>query len=78
MYKSLTVLALFGMIAACAAPQAAPQSAAAETVKPAASSRGEATTRVCEEFEEESTGTRLGTEKVCKDVPASEKNPQTR
>lgn len=77
MYKSLAVLALFGTIAACAAPQTAPQSAAAENAGPAASSNTEATTRVCEEFEEESTGTRLGTEKVCKDVPASEKNPQT-
>ena len=77
MYKSLAVLALFGTIAACAAPQTAPQSAAAENAGPAASSKGEATTRVCEEFEQESTGTRLGTEKVCKDVPASEKNPQT-
>ena len=77
MYKSLAVLVLFGTIAACAAPQTAPQSAAAENAGPAASSNTEATTRVCEEFEEESTGTRLGTEKVCKDVPASEKNPQT-
>ena len=77
MNKSFAMLALSSMIAACAAQPAAPQSAAAETAGPAARSNSQATTRVCEEFEEESTGTRLGTQKVCKDVPAKEEDPKT-
>ena len=77
MNKCFAMLALSSMIAACAAQSAAPQSAAAETAGPAARSSSQATTRVCEEFEEESTGTRLGTEKVCKDVPAKAEDPKT-
>ena len=71
MNKFVIVLALSGTICACAAPQAA----TADTPKPAAAS--DAQTRVCEEFEKESTGTRLGTERVCKTVPADkDKGPQ--
>ena len=71
MNKCLAVLALSSMIAACATQPAAPVQAG----KPAAKSQAE--TRVCEEFEEESTGTRLGTERVCKTVPAKPTSPQT-
>lgn len=75
MHKSLVVLALYGTIIACAAPQ---QAAIADAAKPAASPQTQAQTRVCEEFEKESTGTRLGTEKVCKTVPdVKDKTPQT-
>ena len=60
MLKFVIVLALSGTICACAAQQAA----TAEPAKPASSA--EAVTRVCEDIEEESTGTRLGTDRVCK------------
>jgi hypothetical protein len=46
-----------------------------QAATPAAKSQAE--TRVCEEFEKESTGTRLGTERVCKTVPAKPTSPQT-
>ena len=75
MNKSLAMLALSSMIAACAAQPAATAEAASPAAKPAAKPQAE--TRVCEEFEEESTGTRLGTERVCKTVPAREVAPQT-
>ena len=71
MNKCLAVLALSSMIAACAAQPAA----TVEAEKPAA--KQQAGTRVCEEFDKESTGTRLGTERTCKIVPAKEKTPQT-
>ncbi|HEY6661972.1 MAG TPA: hypothetical protein VIZ66_03520 [Sphingomicrobium sp.] len=66
MKKCLVMLALSGMMAACAAQPAAP--VAAE--KPAAKPQG--AKLVCEDFEEESTGTRLGTKRECKTAPAKE------
>ena len=71
MKKCLAMLALSGMVAACAAQPAAP--VAAE--KPAAKPQG--AKLVCEEIEEESTGTRLGTKRECKTVPAKEKAEPT-
>ena len=70
MVKFVIVLALSGTIGACAAPQAT-----AETAKPASPTGAQ--TLVCEDIEEESTGTRLGSDRVCKSVPADkDKTPQ--
>ena len=73
MHKSLVVLAFFGTISACAAQPAAPVQSA-----PAAGTAQQADTdkaRECEEFEAESTGTRLGTERICRPAPAAKENP---
>ena len=70
MNKSLIMLALSGMIAACAAQPTAPVAAAE---KPAA--KAQRTKMVCEDFEEESTGSRLGTKRECKTVPAKGGEP---
>ena len=67
MNKCLAMLALSSMIAACAAQPAA----TVEAAKP------QAETRVCEEYEEESTGTRLGSTRECTTVPAKVETPQT-
>jgi hypothetical protein len=70
MKNCLVVLALSSMIAACAAqPAAAPVAAQKPAAKP------EGTKLVCEEFEEESTGTRLGTKRECKAAPAKDATP---
>ena len=70
MKNRLVMLALSSMIAACATqPAAAPVAAQ----KPAAKAEG--TKLVCEDFEEESTGTRLGTKRECKPAPAKDTSP---
>ena len=69
MNKSLVLLALSGMIAACAAQPAAPVAAQ----KPAA--KAQRSKIVCEDIEEESTGSRLGTKRECKTVPVKEGQP---
>ena len=72
MKKYLVMLALSSMIAACAAqPAAAPIAAQKPAAKP------EGTKLVCEDFEEESTGTRLGTKRECKAAPAKEVSPSS-
>jgi hypothetical protein len=72
MNKSLIILALSSMIAACAAqPAAAPVAAEKPVAKP------QGAKLVCEDFEEESTGTRLGTKRECKTVPAKEGSEPT-
>ncbi len=70
MTKCLAMLALSSMIAACAAQPAAP----VEAARPAAA-KAQGAKVVCEEFEEEATGTRLGTQRVCKTVPAKTGTP---
>ena len=77
MYRSLVVLAFFGTISACAAqPAATVQSAQpAKTAQDTEANKE----RVCEEFEAEPTGTRLGTERVCRTAPAAkDENPPSR
>ena len=75
MYKSLVVLAFFCTMSACAAQPAAVRSAQpAKTAQEAEADK----TRVCEDFELESTGTRLGTERVCRTAPVAKENPPNR
>jgi hypothetical protein len=68
MYKSAIALALCLTMTGCAAPQT--NGVQASTPK-SSSAKTKSGDRVCETIQEEDTGTRLGSRKVCRDA-----NPQ--